>query len=67
MTEKVPFDHCRGVCGEGLEGSRQEDDLSLRFNYYNLSKENLERKISEQDIVLKAMMAPVKQLERTLS
>lgn len=38
--------------------------LFLRLKDHNLSRENLKRKVSEQDAILKAMIASVKHLKK---
>lgn len=43
------------------------NDLWRQLNDYNVPKENLERKILEQDDILRAVAASVKQLEKRLS
>lgn len=49
-----------------IEVTADRDDLVLRLKDYRVSKENFERKLLKQDIILKEMAASVKHLERNL-
>lgn len=40
------------------------DGIDIRLNEYSLPKEILERNVSEQEVIIKAMAGSVKQLER---
>lgn len=50
-----------------LEVTAERDDLLLRSNDYKVSKVNSKQKLSEQNDILKAMTASLKQLEKKLS
>lgn len=50
-----------------VELTAEKDELVVRVNDYKVARENLERKLSEQDVILKAMTASVKNLEKTVS
>lgn len=44
----------------------KKGDLPLRLNEYMMSKENLERNVLEQDVILQAMTTSVKPPEENL-
>lgn len=45
----------------------ERDELLLPLRNYKVSKENLERKLSEQEVIVEVMVASVKQPEKKVS
>lgn len=45
-----------------MELTVQKDDLLLRLDDYKVPKKNLERRVSEDEVIVKEMSASVKQL-----
>lgn len=44
----------------------ENDQMAGRLNEYKMAKENLERKVSEQELIIKAITASVQQLENRI-
>lgn len=49
-----------------LKAITERNDLLLRLNGFNMSTENLERRVWEENIVLKAKTASMKHFEKEL-
>lgn len=45
----------------------ERDELIVRLDKYNVSKKNLERKVFEEEVIIRSMTGSMKQLERKVS